>query len=254
MTMYVKCDGQRQAPPLLCIHGSGFSGACWDPMVPALAEKHYVIRVDLPGCGRSPAAGSYDVPAQADRVAAVLDDLGIKNPAVAGHSSGGYVATALAERRPDLVRSLTLISTGPNLDAFRKQPLALRVLLSPPFGPVVWSMRSDARIRTAINATTARPVDVPDELIAGVQAISYRGMRAVLSHNSAYVAERNIPDRLAALDLEPLVIFGAADPRWDPDSAREYRGRIEMLPGVGHLPPLEAPMATSELLLGHTAA
>lgn len=145
--MHVVHNGPRHAPPLLLIHGSGASGASWNPLVPALAGHHHVIRVDLPGCGQSPPAASYDVPVQASRVAALLDDSGLRRVNVVGHSSGGYVATALAEQRPDLVGSLALISTGPSIDAFLPQPLILRVMLTPPFGPFVWSRRSDAMIR-----------------------------------------------------------------------------------------------------------
>ncbi|WP_246269048.1 alpha/beta fold hydrolase [Acrocarpospora macrocephala] len=125
--MRVVHDGPREAPPLLLIHGSGFSGGSWSPVVPALAGHHHVIRVDLPGCGQSPPARSYDVPVQAGRLAAMLDDLGLRRVTTVGHSSGGYIATALAEQRPDLVRSLALISTGPSLDALLPQPLILRV-------------------------------------------------------------------------------------------------------------------------------
>lgn len=256
--MHIVHDGPRQAPPLLLIHGSGAAGASWDPMVPVLAAHHHVIRVDLPGCGQSPPAPSYQVPAQAGRVAAVLDDLGLRRVAVAGHSSGGYVGTALAEQRPDLVGSLALIGTGPSLDALLPQPLILRVLLEPPIGPLVWSVRSDAWIRKGISATAAIPVDVPDELVAGVRGITYRTMRRVLRENGAYIAERTVPERLAPLDLPVLVICGAADPRWDPASARQYEAvphaRVERLPGVGHLPILEAPDATSGLLLDFVAA
>ncbi|WP_240809730.1 alpha/beta fold hydrolase [Actinomadura sp. WMMA1423] len=256
--MHVVHDGPRQAPPLVLIHGSGASGGTWNPMIPTLAARHHVIRVDLPGCGQSPPAPSYGVPDQADRVAGLLDDLGLRHAAVAGHSSGGYVATALAERRPDLVGPLVLISSGPSLDALLRQPLLLRVLLSPPLGPLLWAMRSDAMIRRGIAATAASPVDVPDDLVAGVQAITYRSMRTVLRRNTDYVAERSVPERLAALEAPVLVIFGAADPRWDPSSARRYEAvphaRVEMLPDVGHLPVLEAPEATCELLLAFTAA
>lgn len=256
--MHVVHDGPRQAPPLLLVHGSGASGGTWKPMIPALAAHRHVIRVDLPGCGQSPPAASYDVPDQADRVAALLDDLGLGRVDVAGHSSGGYVATALAERRPDLVGSLALISSGPDLDALLRQPLLLRALLSPPFGPLLWARRSDAMIRRGIGATAAGPVDIPDELVSGVRAITYRSMRAVLRRNTAYVAERGVPERLAALRIPLLVVFGAADPRWRPSSARRYEAvpdaRIEMLPGVGHLPVLEAPEATVDLLLDFTAA
>jgi pimeloyl-ACP methyl ester carboxylesterase len=255
--MHVVHDGPRQAPPLLLVHGSGASGAFWSPVVPALADQHHVIRVDLPGCGQSPPARSYDVPDQADRVAALLDDLGLGLVAMAGHSSGGYIITALAERRPDLVRSLALISSGPRPDALLPQPLLLRVLLAPPLGPVLWLRRSDGMIRGGIRATTARPVDVPDDLVAGIRSIGYRSMRTVLRRNTSYIAQRSVPDRLAAVEVPVLVIFGAGDPRWDPSSAHQYdtvpNARVEVLPGVGHVPMLEAPETTSKLLLDFAA-
>lgn len=255
--MHVVHDGPRQAPPLLLIHGSGAAGGTWIPMIPALAAHHHVIRVDLPGCGQSPPAPSYGVPDQARRVAGLLDDLGLRNVPVAGHSSGGYVGTALREQRPDLVGSLVLVSSGPRMDALLRQPLLLRALLAPPLGPVLWWRRTDALVRRGIAATAAGPVDVPDELVAGVRAISYRAMRTVLRRNGEYLSERSLPERLAVLDVPVLVIFGAADPRWDPSSAHRYEAvpdaRVEFLPGVGHLPVLEAPEATSALLLDFTA-
>src|SRR3974390_3752157 len=111
--IHVVHDGPRQAPPLLLIHGSGAAGASWGLVVGALAGHHHVIRVDLPGCGQSPPALSYDVPEQAGRVAVLLDHLGLRHITLAGHSSGGYVATALAEQRPDLVGAPPPVSTGP---------------------------------------------------------------------------------------------------------------------------------------------
>jgi pimeloyl-ACP methyl ester carboxylesterase len=66
-----------------------------------------------------------------------------------------------------------------------------------------------------------------------------------------------VPERLAALEVPVLVICGAADPRWEPSSAHQYdalpNARVELLPGVGHIPILEAPETTSRLLLGFTA-
>jgi pimeloyl-ACP methyl ester carboxylesterase len=121
--IHVVHDGPRQALPMLLVHGSGFSGVSWSPVVPVLAGPHHIIRVDLPGHGQSPPAPSYDVPAQAGRLAAVLDELGLRPVTVVGHSSGGYMATALAEQRPDLVGSLALISSGPSPDALLPQPL-----------------------------------------------------------------------------------------------------------------------------------
>jgi pimeloyl-ACP methyl ester carboxylesterase len=188
----------------------------------------------------------------------LLDDLGLRHVTLAGHSSGGYVATALAEQRPDLVGSLALISTGPSLDALLPQPFILRALLAPPLGPLLWPIRSDAMIRQGISSTTARPVDIPRDAVADLRNITYRTFRKILRRNAAYVAEQSVPGRLAGLGVPVLVIFGAADPRYEPSSAHQYdavpNARVEMLPGVGHVPMLEAPETTSELLLGFTAA
>lgn len=255
--MHVVHDGPRQAPPLLLIHGSWASGSSWRPVVPALAGRHHVIRVDLPGCGQSPPATCYDVPAQAGRVAALLDDLGLRRVAVAGHSSGGYVGTALAEQRPDLVGSLALVSSGPSPDALLPQPVLLRVLLAPPFGPLLWSRRSDATIRKGLSAVCNLPVDIPDDVVGELRGIGYRTFRTVLRRNSAYLAERSVPERLAALDVPVLVIFGAADRRWEPSSVHQYdavpNARVDQLPDVGHLPMFEAPEPTSRLLLDFAA-
>ncbi|MFE1268194.1 alpha/beta fold hydrolase [Streptomyces sp. NPDC058758] len=251
--MRVVHDGPRDAPPLVLIHGSGAAGSSWSPVVPALAGRHHVIRIDLPGHGQSPPATSYDVPGQAARLAAALDELGLRPVTVAGHSSGGYIATALAEQRPDLVGSLALISSGPSPDALLPQPALLRALIAPPLGPLLWRVRSDAMLRRGVTAVCNLPVDVPDDLVADVRDIGYRTFRTVLRRNGAYIAERSVPARLAALDVPVLVVFGAADPRWDPASAHHYdtvpNARVEQLSGVGHFPMLEAPEATGELLL-----
>jgi pimeloyl-ACP methyl ester carboxylesterase len=83
--------------------------------------------------------------------------------------------------------------------------------------------------------------------------MAYLTFRAVSRANHAYICKRSIPERLAVPDLTVLVVFGAADPRWYPSSARRYGvvpdARIEMLPGIGHVPMLEAPQATGDLLL-----
>jgi pimeloyl-ACP methyl ester carboxylesterase len=251
--MRVIHDGAQQAPAVLLLHGSGAAGSCWSPIVPALAADHHVIRVDLPGCGHSPPPTSYAVPAQAAAVASLLDDLELRDIPAIGHSSGGYVVTALVEARPDLVGSIGLISSGPALDALLPQPRLLTALMSPPLGPLLWRVRSDTITRRAIASTCARPVEIPDEAVADLRSTGYRAFRGILHHNGAYLTQRALPERLKTIDLPKLVIFGAADPRWDPASARRYEvvpnTRVEMLDGVGHLPMIEAPEETAKLLL-----
>jgi len=122
--MHVVEDGKPGAPAVLLIHGTAGSTAWWDPVVPRLADAYRVIRVDLLGHGRSASpTDGYDIPTQARRVGAALDRLGAGRVAVIGHSTGGTVATALAEQRPDAVAALALIDTGPSPDAYISQGL-----------------------------------------------------------------------------------------------------------------------------------
>ncbi|MFE6509281.1 alpha/beta fold hydrolase [Nocardioides sp. NPDC057767] len=246
-------DGPATAPPLLLIHGSGASGSTWEPMVPALAERFHVLRIDLPGCGRSRTAATYAVPDQADRVTAVLDELGLEKVAVVGHSSGGYVATALAERRPDLVGPLVLISTGPTMEALRPEPALVKLLTGAVLGAVIWPLRTDALLRKGVAATAAKPVTISDEAVEDLRRTSFKTFRAIMRANRAYLAEQSIPERLNRIGRQPLVIFGDADPRWDPASAQAYDtvsgSRVAYLAGVGHVAMLEAPAETAQLLL-----
>jgi pimeloyl-ACP methyl ester carboxylesterase len=102
-------DGSPTAPAMLLIHGTAGSLAWWDPVIPALTEHRHVVRVDLPGHGHSPPVRSYAVADQAHGVSDVLDELGLDSVTVVGHSSGGCVATALAEQRPDIVRAVIAV-------------------------------------------------------------------------------------------------------------------------------------------------
>jgi len=255
--IHVVEDGPRGKPSLLLIHGTAGSVSWWAPVLRPLAEHHHVIRVDLPGHGQSAPAPSYVVAEQANRIAAVLDEVRADPVVVVGHSSGGYVATALAEQHRDRVKAVALINSGPRLDALWPQPALIRALSTPPLSRLAWALRSVAARRALATAFT-RPVDIPDDLVAALHGMTYRAFVAAPREMTSYLAERDLPDRLAVLDIPLLVVFGAEDHRWNSTSARFYDvvpgARIELLPGVGHSPMFEAPDATSKLLLQFAAS
>lgn len=256
--MHVVQDGRPGAPALLLIQNAATPIALWDPVIPALAGACRVIRADLLGHGKSGPAAACDVPAQAGRAGAALDRLGVGRAMVVGHSSGGMVATALAEQRPGLVAGLGLINTGPSPDAKIPDPLAARLLNAPLAGRLLWRLKTEATIRKAARTAFTRPVDMPDALVAHTQAMTYRSFTATMRGYWDYLRRRSIPDRITALGLPVLVIFGAEDRRWRSASAAAYRevpgARVELLPGVGHTPIVEAPQPTASLLLDFAAA
>ncbi|MEU7151042.1 alpha/beta fold hydrolase [Streptomyces sp. NPDC045456] len=245
--LHVHQDGPRDAPALLLIHGSAASIRSWDALVPLLTPLHRVIRIDLPGHGRSaePTDGEYAVPEQGRRIGTALDRLGVRRATVVGHSSGGYAATTLAEQRPDLVTALVLISTGPSMDAFIAPG-------STAFDPAQWPPTDD-QVRQFASTVFRSGYHVPQVLIDELRGMSYRALAAAMQASTAYLTERPLPDRLTALGKPLQVIFGDQDRRWRPSSAIDYRvvpgAEVELLPGCGHSPILEEPLRTAALLL-----
>ncbi|MFF6952893.1 alpha/beta fold hydrolase [Streptomyces iakyrus] len=249
--IHVRVDGPRDAPALLLIHGSASSTRSWDPMVPLLTGSHRVIRIDLLGHGRSakPADRSYAIPDQARRAGAVLDRLEVEHAVLVGHSSGGVVATALAEQRPDLVTVLALINTGPGLNAFIAGNSA-------DIGPQQWPPTDEQLRRFASTGFSREGYRIPEELLDDVRGMTHHSLTTSMQATRSYLEQRALPDRLAVLGKPLLVVFGADDRRWRSSSASDYLAvpgaRIEMLPGLGHSPLLEDPPRTAAALLAFT--
>ncbi|GAB7028854.1 alpha/beta hydrolase [Streptomyces sp. NPDC021749] len=240
-------DGPRDAPALLLIHGSATSSRSWDALVPLLARSHHVIRIDLPGHGRSaePVGRGYETSAQARALGTALDRLCVTHVVVVGHSSGGYAATALAEQRPDLVTALVLINTGPSMDAFLAPgPTAIDPAQWPP---------SDEQIRQFASTGFRAGYEVPQQLVDELRGMTYHAVTAAMQASIAYLSQQALPERLTALGKPLQVIFGDQDRRWRPSSAADYGvvpgAKVAWLPDAGHTPLLEEPLRTAALLL-----
>lgn len=95
--------------PLVLLHGFMENLSIWDDLVPHLSERFKVIKIDLPGFGKSEAVAEIQTSEiMADEVKKVTDQLGLKNFHLLGHSMGGYVSLAFAEKYPELLKSFTL--------------------------------------------------------------------------------------------------------------------------------------------------
>lgn len=250
--LHVTDEGPRDAPVLLLVHGSASSIRSWDALVPLLTGTR-VVRIDLLGHGRSakPDGPGYGIPDQARRAGAALDRLGVGQAVVVGHSTGGSVATALAEHRPGLVSALVLINTGPGMAASTAPKLDIE--------PAHWARLTDEEIRDAMSSAFRPGFEAPAALVEDVRGMTFHGFAATLQAAREYLERQPLPDRLTALGTPLLVLFGEADRRWRPTaSLAAYRGvpgaRVVPLPGVGHSPMLEAPARTAEALLAFTGA
>jgi pimeloyl-ACP methyl ester carboxylesterase len=104
---YTRTGGDK--PPVVLVHGVTDDGLCWTPVAEGLAAAYDVIMADARGHGRSEAPETgYDPATQAADLAGLIAGLGLRKPAVLGHSMGAVTTLALAGSYPDVPRAVVL--------------------------------------------------------------------------------------------------------------------------------------------------
>jgi pimeloyl-ACP methyl ester carboxylesterase len=240
-------------PAIVMIHGFGAAIDWWDEIAPALATDHRVIRVDLIGHGgtAAPAAG-YTIPHQAELVAAVLDRLGIDRVTVIGHSMGGEVATALAERNPARIAAMILIDSPPT--AGTTFTVMTHAAMTPVLGELLSHFETEEAIRRGLAQGFAPGFPVPEKFVADLERLTYTAFRSAHEDSIAYRTAKPTNERLAALKPVPrlLALTGTEDAIVPPDHAKYFAqvpgAKIVMIEGSGHSPMVEKPAQTLELI------
>ncbi len=122
----INYDVQGEGEPLLLIPYLAADHACYAFQLPAYTERFRCISVDLPGSGESDKPpGPYSTVAYADQLSGFMGAIGVERAHVAGVSLGASVATHLAARHPERVRSLSLHSAWDRTDAYLSTILGL---------------------------------------------------------------------------------------------------------------------------------
>jgi len=238
--------------PLVLLHGIGLDRRSWDPVVPALARNFDVIAVDLPGFGDS-APGQADPKALAEAVAGLLTELGVTSPHLAGHSLGGWVALELAGLGP--VASLTLLSPAGLWK--RHTPRYCRVSLQASrwlarhaTGPLSRLVRFRPGRVLVLGQTHGHPARLtPGYARAAIQAMgTCPGFEATLAATARRRFLATTP-----IGAPVTVAFGSRDVLLLPRQSRHLDQlpagtKAETLPGCGHVPMADDPVAVAELI------
>lgn len=104
--------------PLLLVHGLGSSTRDWEYQIPALSSHYRVIALDVRGHGRSDKPReAYQITDFADDVAALIEHLQLPAVHLVGISMGGMIGFQLGVDRPELLRSLTIVNSAPEVKA-----------------------------------------------------------------------------------------------------------------------------------------
>jgi 3-oxoadipate enol-lactonase len=237
-------------PAILFIHGYPLDRTIWREQIRAL-DGFRRIAPDLRGMGQSDAPDlGYSMSIYAADLAALLDTLGVNEVVLCGLSMGGYVALEFVRQWRARVRGLVLMDTRAEADT----PEVRR-------GRDAAAATAKERGASAIADTMLPKVLAPGTLARRPDLAE--GMRALMSSTpvagivGALAAMR---DREGSESLLPtlagvpaLIVVGEADTLTPPDQARAMAksipgARIAIIPGAGHLPPVEQPETTTERL------
>jgi pimeloyl-ACP methyl ester carboxylesterase len=248
--------GPRRADPIVLIHCFTCAIDWWDAMIPRLERDHRVVALDLLGHGGSekPESG-YSIMQQAALVAEAMDQLGVRNAEVVGHSLGGTVAVALAEEIPAQIAGVVIVDTAAD-DSRSSLGFIAGLAFQPVIGETLWTIKPDFAVRDGLGVAFAPGFDVPDAFVEDVNRMTYTAYDESPSESERFVDEAPLDERMRRTGLPLLVIMGAEeqiinDPRAAlAEYARTVPGaRTELIAGAGHSPNVEKPAETANLVL-----
>lgn len=238
--------------PLLLIHGFTADSQSWALLEKALEPARPLIRIDLPGHGRSPRRAVRSFADLAKMLAEAVDDAtrGLDAVHLLGHSLGAALALATADIRPRRIASLTLIAPaglGPEIDAATLAGIT-RATKVESLAP--WLRR-----------LTATPEGISDDYARAAMALRRDpDLRAA----QADMAEVLFPDGVQPFDLRAAlsrlitptaIIWGRKDRILPYRHALAADGEyaIHLLPGAGHVPQIECPDRVARIVARHLA-
>jgi 3-oxoadipate enol-lactonase len=229
-----------QGPALFLLHSLLSDRASFDAIVPKLSRSFRVIVPELPGFGRSHAAG-HRLAGVADRMAeAVNDAAGGDEAIVLGNGYGGFVALQMAIRHPGTVSRLILADCGAvfseeGRQAFRNMAAA-----------------SQARGLSAITDVAMRRLFAPEfqarhpGLMQDRREAFLRTDPEVFRAACGQLAELDLRPELLRVTVPVLVLVGEHDEATPPPMSRELAAllpdaRLKIIPGCAHVPQLQSP-------------
>lgn len=238
--------GRQDGPAIVFANSLGTDFRIWEKVAGNLGEDYRIILYDKRGHGLSDATPQpYRLDDHISDLAGLLGQLGVSNAVFVGLSVGGLIAQGLASNHPELVRALVLCDTAHKIGNDEMWNGRISAINADGIAPLVDSIMQrwfTPAYRTPENPDYSGYVN----MLSRTTVDGYAGTCAALR-------DADLTESTRALALPVLCIVGDQDGSTPPDLVRELaslikNSRFEIIEGAGHIPCVEKPEATVEVI------
>lgn len=231
---------------LALLHGFPLDRRIWSTQFDALSNKYSVTLPDLRGFGRSRDEKEFTIESLADDVHELLRQTGALPCVLGGLSMGGYTSLAFAKKYPKDLLGLILIDTRADADSpAAKEGRAKMIELAQTGGSE--AVADAMRPKLIAPNASAETIEKLNEIMHGCPPLTIQHAQAAMRDREDYTTV------LEKLDIPVRVIVGEQDAITPPSVAeamrdRCRRGSLTIIPGAGHVSPMENPPAVTAAL------
>jgi pimeloyl-ACP methyl ester carboxylesterase len=241
----MEVDQVGTGKPIVLLHGVGLDHTIWLKMAQLYQDQARFILLDLRGQGQTETGNADQTLEQmAEDVWGVLDQLGLEQVLLGGHSLGGYVALAFAEKYPERLAGLAMIASNAGSDTDEKK--AQR------YADADAILKQGSQVlASSLSPKLSADLEIQKLTRQMIAATDPQG----LANTQIAIAKR--PERLNVLaNLTcPILVGAGKDDQINPPAAAQAMAKansgthLVFIPGAGHMPMLEAPRTLGALLV-----
>ena len=248
INLYFETHGAGR--PLVLLHGGLGSGEMFGPVLPALAERHQVVAVDLQGHGRTADINRpIDVRLMSEDIAALIGHLGLDKADLVGYSLGGGVALWTAVKHPAMLGRLVMVSASIRRDAMYPEMLAQQAQVS----AAAAEFLKDTPMYQLYQRVAPRPGDFPRLLDKMGEAMSEdfdftEEVRGLQVPTLIVAADADMAPPSHYAEVFSLLGGGLRDGGWMGEGRPEGGHALAILPGLTHYNIASSPLLASAAL------
>ena len=223
---------------IVLLHGFLENASMWNEISSELSKRNRIVTIDLLGHGRSDCLGYlHSMELFSETVEAVLKQLRIRKCIVIGHSLGGYVALAFAERNPQKIKGLCLLNATSNEDDQERKQLRTRANMM-----IQNNFTNMVRMSFTNLFSEVSRVNYADEIKNGLDEALKTSIQGYIAGQEGMKLRPNRNHVLAKNDFKKMIITGRKDPVLDIqksiEEAEKTNSKLIIFPD-GHMSHIE---------------